>query len=83
MPCPVGEAQGNEAPGVLAAQTATDDSTVRRRIRTLRLVALAIAPFQSKSTDAEILTLREAGLWASQIVARTGMTTAAVKMRLQ
>ena len=46
-------------------------------------MAPAIAPFQLKATDAEILTLREGGLWARQIAVRTGMTTSAVKMRFQ
>ena len=69
----------------IAARLGFTTSAVQKRIRALRRRGL-LPPGRNRVTRADLqqlLALRRAGLWPSEIAARTGLTADAVTSRLQ
>ncbi len=62
----------------IAARTGLTERHLRARLRRLGL----IQPVRPAVSNAELVALRQAGLWPSQIATRTGMRVAAVARRL-
>jgi DNA-binding IclR family transcriptional regulator len=78
-------AEGLKVPEI-SARTRLTERHLRDRLRRLGLLWLArpapIQPVRAAVGDAELLALRQAGLWAIEIAARTGMKVGTVRRRL-